>query len=309
MTICLILHLDAYPSSVYHCSMAKSFDASLTQQYDKLIKECLTESLSGILTHALHINAQTTVLLDSKLQATEEREADFLVHVNDNAHKFLLHLEFQSTNDPTMAFRMLRYWLFIMQQHSTLSQDIRQYVIYIGKAPLTMQGALVYEHLQYTYTLIDIRSVPATPFLNSENPVEIIFAVLCAYQDKNLLIDKILQRLKDTVVEELRLSKYIRQLTILAQLRNIQDVVHQKINNMDRIFDINKDPIYKQGIEEGERIGERIGEKRGEKRGEVKGARARALAVVRAMKQAGEPLDKIAAYTQLTVKEIESIEA
>ena len=54
---------------------------SINRQYDKLIKECLAESLSAILTHALHINAQSTVLLDSKLQITEEREADFLMEV------------------------------------------------------------------------------------------------------------------------------------------------------------------------------------------------------------------------------------
>lgn len=56
--------------------MSQSQKQSINKQYDKLIKECLTESLSGILTHVLHIDARNTTLLDSKLQATEEREAD-----------------------------------------------------------------------------------------------------------------------------------------------------------------------------------------------------------------------------------------
>ena len=268
--------------------MSKSKPTSLARQYDKIIKECLTESLSGILTHALHIDAQSTVLLDSKLQATEEREADFLVEVTQaSGEPFLLHLEFQSTNDTTMSFRMLRYWLFIMQQYGQVLPEVRQYVIYVGKAPMNMANTISYDYLHYTYPLMDIRSVSAEPFLNSDKPIEIILAVLCAYQDKDMLVEKILQRLKDTVVEELRLSKYIRQLEIFSQLRNLQNTVHQKKEAMSIMFDIEKDPVYQEG------------EKHGEEN--------KALAVAKVMKQAGEPVDKIAAYTQLSATEIEQL--
>lgn len=276
--------------------MSRPESTPLARQYDKLIKECLTESLDGILTHALRIDAQSTVLLDSKLQVTEEREADFLVEVTEaSGRQFLLHLEFQSTNDASMSFRMLRYWLFIMQQYSESSREVRQYVIYIGRTPMNMASALSYDRLQYSYPLIDIRSVSADPFLNSDNPIEIILAVLCDYQDKDLLVEKILQRLKETVVEELRLSKYIRQLEIFSQLRNLQDTVYQKKSAMDFMYNIEQDPVYK----EGEKIGEKIGEKKGE--------RLKAITIARAMKQAGEPLAKIITYTQLDAKEIERL--
>ena len=266
---------------------------SINRQYDKLIKECLAESLSAILTHALHINAQSTVLLDSKLQITEEREADFLVEVTASTDQhFLLHLEFQSTNDTEMSFRMLRYWLFIMQQYGKVSQDIRQYVIYIGKSPMNMANTLSHDRLQYSCSLIDIRTVPAESFLTSDQPTEIILAVLCAYRDKDLLVDKILRRLKETVVEELRLSG---QLGIFSQLRNLQSTVYQKRAAMSIIFDIEKDPVYQQG------------EKRGEKLGERRGELQRASAIARAMKQAGEPIEKIAAYTQLDQEEIKKL--
>ena len=109
----------------------------------------------------------------------------------------------------------MRYWLFIIQQHGETSQDIRQYVIYVGKAPMDMPSALVYDRLQFTYPLIDMRSVPATSFLSSDKPVEIILAVLCAYQNQDLLVEKILQRLKNTVVEGLRLSKYVNPSHVL----------------------------------------------------------------------------------------------
>ncbi len=273
---------------------------ALSRQYDKLIKECLTESLDGILTHALRINAQSTVLLDSKLQATEEREADFLIEVTETSgRQFLLHLEFQSTNDTSMSFRMLRYWLFMMQQYREQPPDVRQYVIYVGKAPMNMANTLSYDRLQYNYPLIDMRSVSATPFLNSDKPIEIILAVLCDYQNQDLLVEKILRRLKETVVEELRLSKYIRQLEIFSQLRNLQDTVYQKKSAMDFVYNIEKDPVYKEG--------EKRGEERGEKRGEIQGEKRKALTMAQAMKQAGEPLEKIITYTQLTAEEIKTL--
>ena len=72
---------------------------------------------------------------------------------------------------------------------------------------------------------------------------------------------------------------------------------------MSIIFDIEKDPVYQEGVEYGEKRGEERGEKRGEKRGEEN----KALAVAKVMKQAGEPIDKIAAYTQLSAAEIEQL--
>ena len=72
---------------------------------------------------------------------------------------------------------------------------------------------------------------------------------------------------------------------------------------MDMIYDIELDPVYQEGIEHGKKIAKEKAEKRGEK----KGQKNKAQAIARAMKQAGEPTDKIAAYTQLSAAEIEKL--
>ncbi len=72
---------------------------------------------------------------------------------------------------------------------------------------------------------------------------------------------------------------------------------------MDIIYDIKKDPAYQRGEEEGEKRGERIGEKIGEEKGEFK----KAITIAKAMKRAGEPIEKIAQYTGLSVEEINKI--
>ncbi len=56
---------------------------------------------------------------------------------------------------------------------------------------------------------------------------------------------------------------------------------------MDIIFDIEKDPVYKEGEKKGERL--------------------KAVTIARAMKQAGEPTEKIAAYTRLSADDIEKL--
>ena len=91
---------------------------------------------------------------------------------------------------------------------------------------------------------------------------------------------------QETVAEELRLSKYIRQLEVFSQLRNLQNTVYQKKSAMDFIYDIEKDPVYKEG----------------EKRGEEQGEKRKTLVIAQAMKQTGESIGKIIAYTQLRRK-------
>ena len=71
----------------------------------------------------------------------------------------------------------------------------------------------------------------------------------------------------------------------------LQNTVYQKKSAMDFIYDIEKDPVYKEG----------------EKRGEEQGERQQTLVIAQVMKQAGEPTEKIIAYTQLSREEIEKL--
>ncbi len=60
---------------------------------------------------------------------------------------------------------------------------------------------------------------------------------------------------------------------------------------MDIIYDIKKDPAYQKGEEEGE------------EKGEFK----KAVTIAKAMKRAGEPVEKIAQYTGLSIPEINKL--
>ncbi|MBF0465122.1 MAG: hypothetical protein HQK88_02460 [Nitrospirae bacterium] len=72
-----------------------------------------------------------------------------------------------------------------------------------------------------------------------------------ASKDATIVIRHLLCRIKETVAEEAKRSKYIRQLEVLSQLRGLHENVCKEVNEMALVYDIEKDVRYRQGIEKG----------------------------------------------------------
>ncbi|MCI4625813.1 MAG: hypothetical protein L3V56_07605, partial [Candidatus Magnetoovum sp. WYHC-5] len=73
-------------------------------------------------------------------------------------------------------------------------------------------------------------------------PVEVIISILCDYKgrDVRMFIREILERIRELVKEETLQSKYIKQLEILSNLRDLQDYVGEEVDKMAFIFDLTK---------------------------------------------------------------------
>ncbi|MBF0538384.1 MAG: hypothetical protein HQL03_09060 [Nitrospirae bacterium] len=79
--------------------------------YDKIIKELMEEIEQPLIEKVLGIKADNVTRLNPLMQLTNEREADFIIKVdNDDEAPFIVHAEVQSTNDSKMLKRMLRYF-------------------------------------------------------------------------------------------------------------------------------------------------------------------------------------------------------
>lgn len=75
--------------------------------YDKILQENMEAALPGLIKNILKINVVHAEELPDNLQYTKERKPDTLNKVTDDkGNIFVLHVEFQSTNDPNMAWRM-----------------------------------------------------------------------------------------------------------------------------------------------------------------------------------------------------------
>jgi hypothetical protein len=99
------------------------------------------------------------------------------------------------------------------------------------------------------FTLKSLRDYPYESLLGSQIPEEIILAILCDYKKQKSVevIRQILMRLKGMAEHEIVLRKYIRQLSILARLRNLTEETHKQIQDMGLTYDITEDYLYQEG--------------------------------------------------------------
>lgn len=147
----------------------------MAQHYDKIFREVLRDIFPAVARKVLGIPDGQFKPLPVDLQYTSEREVDQLWEVTpDNGEPFVLHCEFQSTNDKQMLSRMLLYYGFLHYQRKL---PIWQYVVYVGKDKLQMDYQLQANRLTYSYQLIDLKAFSYQTFLDSRHSQEVILAV------------------------------------------------------------------------------------------------------------------------------------
>ena len=103
------------------------------------------------------------------------------------------------------------------------------------------------------YTVISMNQIDVDLFLNSDNPHEIILAVLCKYERKEApkIIQQILEKLRAKTQNEYELHEYVTDLEILSELRTLQSETKKQIKKMPIVYDLRKDIRFKEGKEEG----------------------------------------------------------
>ncbi|MBF0608835.1 MAG: Rpn family recombination-promoting nuclease/putative transposase [Candidatus Magnetobacterium sp. LHC-1] len=222
-----------------------------SEGYDKVIKELIEDIERPLIEKVLGIKADKITKLNVLTQLTDEREADFLYKVQRGKKKpFIIHAEAQSTNDPNMLKRMMRYFVHIYTLHELV---IKQYVIFIGKGAMRMKNTLKTPDVSYRYELIDIGKVACEPFLYSGVPKEIVLATLCnmGRRDKRSFARELLTELTKSVSGGLDLSKYIRHIEIFSRQKDMQKIVIEEVEKMPIVYDLETDIRFMQGKESG----------------------------------------------------------
>ncbi|MBD0257546.1 MAG: hypothetical protein ICV83_17665, partial [Cytophagales bacterium] len=131
--------------------------------------------------------------------------------------------------------------------------------------------------------------------LDSQIPEEIILAILSDFNKHKPVevIRQILSKLKGIGVDEITLRRYIRQLSILARLRNLTKETHKQIQNMGLTYNITEDYLYQEGITRGREEG-REEEKRG--------------LIIEMLNDGTLTIEKIAALAKVSVEHVKQIE-
>ncbi len=215
----------------------------------------------------LGLSLGLTEELPDDLQTTLERRPDLLKRVTEapaarmsvadgsaaegqHGTPYILHIEFQSKNEKAMADRMLLYYAMLWEKYK---EPVKQYVVFIGQRKPRMVSELSHEHLDYRFSLVDIRELDYRNLLNgATQPEEAVLAILSNFKKNEVdtVIPEILRKLQQLAGNQRKLSRYVRQIEILANLRELQPQVIKHTETMALTYDIKTDIRYQQGREE-----------------------------------------------------------
>lgn len=223
------------------------------QDYDKIIKENIESIILPLARKVLGIpEPEGLVEIPDDVQYTIERKPDFLKLVTNEAGigQHILHLEFQTRDEPDMLSRMLFY---AAQLYGKYKLPVKQYVLFVGGRSARMRRELIQDDLTFRFQVRNVIDVSYSTFLDTDNPEEAVIAILgnLGSDTLEIAVGRILQTLKRTAKDTLALGRFIRQLEVLSKLRDAQDEVIKQIERMPIIYDLETDIRYLQGKQKG----------------------------------------------------------
>jgi hypothetical protein len=215
--------------------------------------EVLEGALPSLINKVLGIHAVKAEELPDHIQHTKERHPDVLKKItNDDGDTYVLHIEFQSKNDPAMVYRMAEYFVMLSRLYKL---EVRQYVVYIGPGRPDMAVQWHCRQMQYYYNLILLSKIDYQLLLSSADPQTKILAILADFKGDapTAVIEQIITQIIDSAEGQLDLGRHINQLRIISQLRNLEEEISEVMDSIATFFSIERDPYYKRGEEKGKK--------------------------------------------------------
>jgi hypothetical protein len=221
--------------------------------YDRILKENIEPVLLPFTQKLLGLQGAKYTSIKDDLHVTIERKPDFLKKVKEfgKNKSYILQIEFQSTDEKDMVYRMLEYKSLLLRKFKI---EVKQIVLYIGKDKLKrMTPSLKMEGLSFEYRIIDIKSFDYEDFLKSNVPEEVILSILCNFKNTppQKVIARVLSKLQELLKGENRFGKYLKQLEVLSKLRDLQKETIKQTSIMPIVYDLETDIRYVQGMTKG----------------------------------------------------------
>lgn len=281
--------------------------------YDKILKENFAAMFIPFISRHLGLDVAEAEALDPKLQTTLERETDVLRMVTSSkGDQYILHLEFQTDNDAEMIFRFKEYNAIIQRKYRL---PIRHFLIYIGQKPMYMREELPEELVFRAFETLDVQELDFEQVMSSQIPEEILLAILTdtGGNDPEEIVVRVIRRLRQLSENKNTLRRYIAQLQVLSQLRNLDVPTRKILNTMPITLDITKNAFYKDAIEAGLKKGMEQGLKQGLEQGLEQGMekaflkqKLQQLKRISTMLEDGLPLETIARYEEMDIADLKS---
>ncbi len=236
-------------------------------KFDKIFKQNAEPIFLRLIEWQLGITIKGYKEFNPKMQTTLEREMDGLYEVETKkGEQWLLHIEFQSESDPDMLYRMIEYHGIATRK---LMKPIKHLVIYLGASKPNMPNKLPTNYQFEGFDLLALRDLDTEQLLSSQVPEVIMLAILSKYPEKeseNILRSTIMQLIGATKNKN-KLNMYLRQLTMIANLRKLETSTLKTLQDMSINHNFSTSTLYQLGIDKGEQIGLEKGEQIGLEKG------------------------------------------
>ena len=200
-----------------------------------------------------------------EMPAVSNRRVDLLGEAADGR---LIHIELQSTNDPSMALRMVEYSIAIYRRFGRFPEQV---VLYVGEAPLRMTGGLNGPNFRFECGIVDIRELDGERLLESERIEDNIIAVLAKINNPREAVKRILSRI--AALDSAERGRALAGFVILAGLRRLGKVIEQEVRQMPLLDDIMDHELFgpkiRRALQEGREEGLEQGLEQGRHDGEL----------------------------------------
>jgi hypothetical protein len=180
-------------------------------------------------------------IMNAEYPTVKKRQPDLVLRLDNNS---LFHLEIQSDNDDSMAWRMLEYYQLIYRHYQL---PLSQMVLYVGDSSCKMPDKISHATLSYSFQVLDIRTIDSATLLNSPTMEENLMALLAKVTNEHEMLQIVLNKIKSFNVNQA--EDYFKQLEILVGLR---PRFKQELNIMPIRVRVEDMPFYEKGKMEGE---------------------------------------------------------
>jgi hypothetical protein len=210
-------------------------------RYDTTLKELLQYGTPQL--WQMTFGQTVREILTVELPSVKMRKPDFVAWLESGV---LAHVDLQSDNDDTMEWRELEYYLLLMRLYK---QPPIQYVIYFGAVPMAMRRSISHSMLQFSYHLIDIRSLNTKVLLGSGSLADNVLAFFGEGLTQTEIIQKILE--KFSVLPQNEQRDWMEKLMILSGLRGAENIVREEAQKMGISNDIRDNKFFQEAYAAG----------------------------------------------------------
>ena len=229
----------------------------------------------------------------------EPIRADSVIFLESS--KIVLHLEFQTAADETMAYRMANYWLRLYGKYP--NKEIYQVVIYLKRtnSPLAHQTSFRSKQLNHEFNVIRLWEQPTEIFQQYLGLLPL--AVLSKTNNPEATLRDVARQIENIADKRLQSS-------VAASTAIISGIALDKsiIQRLLRSEIMKESVIYQDILLEGKAEGRAIGIAEGKAVGIAEGKAETTRQLALNMLHSGIALDLVAQVTGLTLKQVQKLE-